>query len=201
MAAPSNGVLSSAAPICYELIQIIEDNAPRGAGGRLGAITFTTELLIAGAFVHVALAEIAHAVFGLLEIPVWGNREDAADNAAGVLMMDVSEEMAVMTLLGASWILAQRSFTGTADFADVVRSVAAQRFYNILCIAYGADSAKFAFLVRNNDLPKQRAERCEQDFRKLRVSFRQTLKPHLDSELLKLVRTQNWAARLRLQQN
>jgi hypothetical protein len=184
--------------ICYEFIQIIEDNAPRGPGGRLGSIVFTKDLLVAGAFMHAGLGEIAHAIFDQLEIPVWGKVEDAAANAAGIFTVGVSEEMATITLLGASWVLAQRSFSGTADFSDVVRSAAAQRFYNVLCIAYGFDSAKFSFLVKNNDLPKQRAERCEQDFRKLRVSFRHTFRAYLDPEMLKIVRAQNWSERLRL---
>jgi hypothetical protein len=187
--------------ICYEYIQLIEAAAPGGRSARIGPIVVNKDLLIAGAFVHVALHELAHAVFDILQVPVWGNADDAADNVAGFIMISLGEEVANITMLGTSWMFAQRGFWGTADFTDVIRSAEVQRFYNVLCVAYGSDSSKFAFLVKNNDLPKYRADRCPQDFRKLRASFRQTILPHIDQDLLKYVQAQKWSDRLRLGQN
>jgi hypothetical protein len=187
--------------ICYEYIALIEAAAPGGRSARIGPVVVTKDLLIAGAFVHIALHEMAHAVFDILQVPVWGNADDAADNVAGIIMISLGEEVANITMLGTSWMFAQRGFWGTADFTDVIRSAEAQRFYNVLCVAYGSDSSKFAFLVKNNDLPKYRADRCPQDFRKLRASFRQTILPHIDQDLLRYVQAQKWSERLRLGQN
>jgi hypothetical protein len=57
--------------ICYEYIQLIEAAAPGGRSARIGPVTVTKDLLIAGAFVHIALHEFAHAVFDVLQIPIW----------------------------------------------------------------------------------------------------------------------------------
>jgi hypothetical protein len=187
--------------ICYEYLALIENSAPSGRAARIGPMSVSKELLIAGAFVHAALHEVAHAAFDMLQIPVWGNADDAADNVAGVIMVNLGPEVTMITMLGTSWAFAQRGFWGTGNFTDVVRSGDAQRFYNVLCVAYGAEPEKFAFLIKDNDLPKHRADRCPHDYRKLQASFKQTIMPHIDRDLLKHVQAQKWSARLGLRQN
>ena len=49
------------------------------------------------------------------------------------------------------------------DYADV-HSLDRQRYYNILCLIYGSDSAGYADLVEDGDLPEGRAETCEYEF-------------------------------------
>ena len=63
-------------------------------------------------------------------------------------------------------------------FSDAVRPSEAQRFYDTLCIAYGGWPDKFGFLVDSFNLNANRAKYCQQDYRRLRRSFRQTIMPH-----------------------
>jgi hypothetical protein len=55
---------------------------------------------------------------------------------------------------------ASKPVTKTNPFADE-RGLPAQRFYDVLCIAYGADPKLFADLVDKEYLPKERAKGCE----------------------------------------
>src|SRR5688572_32230290 len=48
----------------------------------------------------------------------------------------------------------------------------AQRFYNLVCIAYGADAQLFADLVQKGYLPKERAEGCAEEYQQVRSEER-----------------------------
>ena len=56
----------------------------------------------------------------------------------------------------------------------------AQRFYNLLCIAYGADAQLFADLVQKGYLPKERAEGCAEEYQQVVYAFQMLIGPHID---------------------
>ena len=59
----------------------------------------------------------------------------------------------------------------------------AQRFYNLLCIAYGADAQLFADLVQKGYLPKERAEGCAEEYQQVVYAFQMLIGPHIDQSL------------------
>ena len=65
--------------ICYELIDQIEKVAAKGDPK-------LRQTMIAGAFIQVVVYEVAHAMFDILQIPVWGRAGDAADRLAALVM-------------------------------------------------------------------------------------------------------------------
>ena len=186
------------ATICYEYIARIEQAAP-DVKLRIGGQVFTKDDALIGAFVHVALHEVARAAFDILEIPVWGREEHAADRVAGFIMFQFGEQTAYQTLVGTSWFLSQSSAVQTGlpsgDFAytRALDGETLQRFYNTLCIAYGGDSVKFAFVKKS--LPERRANNCRWEYLQLQRSFRDTLLPYVDQDLLQKVRATNWLKR------
>jgi hypothetical protein len=182
--------------ICYEYIMAIEQNAPSASVVPISGGRITKEGIIVGAFVNEVLSEVAHAVFDVLQIPIWGNANDAADNVAALIMSQFGDAVAWRTLIGTSWFLAQRSYVGRGSFTEVVASSEAPRFYNYLCIAYSANPDNFSFL--SEDIPRERLDWCQQDYRKLVRSFKQTILPHVDQNLLKQVRAVDWMTRLKM---
>jgi hypothetical protein len=186
--------------ICYEYLHLIEGNAPVGRkpARRAEQNPLTKEAAIVGAFVHMAIHETAYAVFDILDIPLWGRKEDAADNVAGFIMLELGDDVAAITLNGTSWFLQRRGFAGPGDAAEVLRVLEAQRYYNYLCMAYGARADKFGSLVENGILPKKRAKGCARDYRRIRLGFRKLILPHVDRDLLQQVRDFKWASRLTL---
>jgi Putative metallopeptidase len=181
--------------ICYEYIAGLEQAAP-GVRLQIGGQIFTQDDALIGSFVHVALSEVARAAFDVLEIPVWGREEHAADRVAGFLMFQFGESVAYRTLVGTSWFLSQSAVlsTGlpTGDFAytRALDGEALQRFYNIVCVAYGGGGAKFAFLKKS--LPEGRANNCRWEYLQLARSFNDTFMPHVDRELMKKVQATDW---------
>jgi Putative metallopeptidase len=184
---PPNGTVT----VCYEYIAKIERLA--GTGGFMNgrAWEISKENAIVGAFVQELLHEVALGVFDTLPepIPIWGKEEDAADYVSALIMLSINSEVALRTISGVAWFLMQQrveDFYGDLDLADV-RSYAAQRLQNYLCIAYGADEETFEPLV-GKLLAKDRAATCSSAFEQLQQSFDNTIKVYMDPKLTELVR-------------
>ncbi len=177
-----------AVTICYEYIAKVDQTAPRNQPPD----GLPREMMMVGAFVQAVLHEVAIAVFDVLEIPVWGRESDAADKLAGFIMVQFGRDVALKVIVGASWFFdaSDRAWSET-DFASE-QSPEAQRFYNYLCIAFGADPASFKFLIDQKMLPERRAQRCTNEFYALRLAFAKTVLPHVDQQLLKRVQAATW---------
>src|SRR5262249_41634178 len=155
------------------------------------------ERVLIGAFVQAAFHETAHAVFDILQVPVWGRANDAADRLAAFIMVHFGGDVALHTILGTAefFRLSGHTWTGS-EFAEV-NSPEAQRFFNYLCIAVGGAPKSFAFLVNPKDkeeqlLPARRAERCKGEFEQVRMAFDLRIMPHVDPDILVKVRAIQW---------
>jgi hypothetical protein len=180
--------------ICYEQLGAIRESAPRDGGVSFGqGRELTAEQATAGGIARLILYETSFAVIDVLKIPVWGRIEEAADNVTALIMLDFGEELAWTTILGSAWYLAQRGMLGTGFFSDAARPLEAQRFYNYLCFAYGAQPRAYGFLVNGFNLPPDRARLCREEIFKLRRAFRGTFMRHVDVQLLERVKKRkNW---------
>ena len=175
--------------VCYEYLAMVERAAPE-TWVPIGRVAFVRQYAVAGAFIHVLLHEVALATFDILEIPVLGLEEHAADRVAGYIMLQFGKDVAYKTLMGTAWFLAQTSYSGTGEFSGAHgRDLDAQRFYNILCVAYGGDPTTFAFLKAEL---KNREANCQSEYQQLQTSFNKTFMPHVDRGLLAKVRTVQW---------
>src|SRR5262249_40039739 len=179
--------------ICYEYLADILKNLPPEAAP--SGITQTDAIL--GQFYYVVFHEMGHAMFDALNVPLFGRPEDAADGFAAYLMLHLgSKEDARRLITGAAYSY-KNDIQGTkvtaplAAFSDV-HGAPAQRFYNLLCAAYGADRETFADLVDKGYLPQARAKACRTEYGELNYAFQHLVKPYLDPELAKSVIQQSW---------
>jgi len=81
-----------------------------------------------------------------------------------------------------------------AAFSDI-HDAPAQRFYNMLCLAYGADPVLFAEIVEKDTveyLPKGRARNCKREYGQVTFAFNQSIRPHIDERLEKQVLDKTW---------
>jgi hypothetical protein len=186
--------------LCYEWPDWARRMAPKGelpAG-------FKAEDVVVGGFVQVVLHEMGHAVFDLLEVPVFGREEDAADQIAGFVMSEFGEGVARRTLTGEAYFWRSAAGRGNwprTSFSDE-HGTELQRYYNYLCIAYGGNPELFKDLVAVDSsgpgdetkllLPKGRAANCKYEYEQIRNAFRKTIYPHIDPVLLKEVQSLEW---------
>jgi hypothetical protein len=182
---PDSGVVT----ICYEQLKAIHDAAPQDGFVPFGqGRELTARQAVAGGVARLLLYETSFAVFDVLKIPVWGRIDEATDNVTALIMLDFGGDLAWTTILGSAWYLAQRGMLGTGFFSDAARPLEAQRFYNYLCFAYGAQPNQYGFLVNGFNLPAERARFCREELFKLRRAFRVTFMPHVDVQLLERVK-------------
>ena len=66
----------------------------------------------------------------------------------------------------------------------------AQRYYNVLCIAYGSDPVTYGDAVERGGLPPWRAEDCADEFALLKRAFEKLIMPHVDTALLSKARAE-----------
>jgi Putative metallopeptidase len=78
-----------------------------------------------------------------------------------------------------------------AAFSDA-HSAPAQRFYNLLCTAYGSDPTRYGDFVEKDYLPKSRAGSCKREYNTTAFAFRELISPHVDKELAKQILGKNW---------
>ena len=177
--------------ICYELIDKIQKVAADIADSDV------RQKVLVGTFIQVVLHETAYAVFDVLQVPVWGREDDAADRLAAFVLLQFPGDVATQTILGAAefFLASSRTWTGS-EFAEDV-SPEAQRFYNFLCIAYGGDSLDFrgwTLAARGQDplLPQQRAGQCVHEYDQVRHAFDLRIMPYIDPDLMLQVKATQW---------
>lgn len=183
--------------ICYEYLADIRKNMPTEAmpaSGVFAGITPTDAVF--GQFFYVVAHEMGHAVFDLLDVPIFGRAEDAADAFAAYMLLELGKTDARRLILGAAYsyqeyMKLQSVYVKTTVFADP-HSAPMQRYYNLLCIGYGAAPDMFGGLVENGYLPKARADNCKMEFYEMNFAFQKSIAPHLDPVLAKQVLDKSW---------
>src|SRR5215470_3153446 len=178
--------------ICYEYLAEIQRDMPK----ETTPAGVTPADAVLGQFFYVIAHEVGHAMFDLLNVPVFGHQEDAADQFAGYIILQFGKADARRLIGGAahSYKKYVQNPTVTAPltaFSDE-HGPPAQRYYNLLCLAYGADPVVFADIVDMKYLPKERASVCRGQYGELAYAFHQLIVPHLDRQLAKQVMDKSW---------
>ena len=128
----------------------------------------------------VFLHEIGHALIDAYNIPIMGNEEDAADRLSAFVNLKELGEDGLRAVLAAADAFAieskQQDRPMKRNLADE-HLLQEQRFYNSLCMIYGSDPAKHTGLVKDNYLPKERADRCQYEYKKTVDSWMRLLEP------------------------
>lgn len=107
--------------------------------------------------------ELGHAVIHQMDVPIFGQEEDAAD-ALSILLIDAlydpetAEDMAYDSA-SLFWVEADNppAFWDTHGPDE-------QRYYNTVCLFYGADPDARAEFAEDNGLPEERADTCAEEF-------------------------------------
>ena len=164
--------------VCYEYV----DELRRLAAGPDRPPGVTAQNAVHSKLLEIFLHEAGHALVDLLHIPVFGNQEEAADVFANVVLLHVRERALRDTMLGIAWMYAQEARDESAAARSLAdgHPLAGQRYYNCLCLAYGARPRLFADVVRHDELPASRAQACGDEYRRAAYAVRKLMGPYLD---------------------
>jgi hypothetical protein len=148
--------------VCYELMEhfyknfrSVGNNDQNAYNKMFDAVRF--------AFLH----EIGHALIDVYNLSITGSEEDAADRCSSFINLTELGEDGVNAVLAAADSFAidskksaapnQRSFAGEHLLQE-------QRFYNSLCMIYGSNTEKYAYILEDGYLPRERAVRCPNEY-------------------------------------
>jgi len=111
-------------------------------------------------------------------------------------MLELGKQDAARLILGAAYsyelyVRFSEVRVSSLAFADA-HSAPMQRYYNLLCISYGAAPDLFGGLVEQGYLPRSRAGSCRIEFSETKHAFQTTIVPHLDPVLAKQVMDATW---------
>ncbi len=159
--------------LCWELVEYYaglflseeqtEEEAEEGGEAVAGATAFT--------FFH----ELGHALIDIYDLPVTGREEDAVDQLATMILLEGGEEGEMAALNGAWSFLTEEEELAFWD----EHSLDEQRFYNIVCWSYGKNPEGFQYLVDDETLPEDRAERCPAEYDRMSRSWDALLEPYV----------------------
>ena len=177
--------------ICYEYIEELRKYMPAKTTPA-GIEPIDT---LVGPFFDTVLHEFAHALFDYLDVPVLGREEDAADQVAAYIYLQLGKDEARRLIMGTVYAymleVQDTAPPSMAEFADE-HSTSEQRAFNLLCIAYGADPELFEDVADWGGLPEERAEICEEEFEHISYAYHTLIGPHIDPDLAKKVFDRTW---------
>lgn len=128
------------------------------------------EANIVNAFYH----ELGHALIDTMELPVLAREEEAAD-AFSVLLLDElwppdkAEWLARDSARG--WALSASTYKGQGTELWQIYALDMQRYYNAVCLWYGADPKKRRAFADDHALPQARAKTCPDEYFQSRKSW------------------------------
>lgn len=170
---PNTGEIS----LCYELVEHYAeifmadaetDEEQEEAGASVASATMFT-------FFH----EMGHALISIYDLPVTGREEDAVDQLAVMILLEGGEDGENAAIDGAnSFVGEEEQEMDDLSFWDE-HSFDEQRFYNILCWIYGKDPEGYQYLVDDETLPADRAERCPAEYHRMSRAWESLLTPYV----------------------
>ncbi len=142
-----------------------------------------TALFVLGNTLFAVYHELGHALIDLLELPVIGREEDAADGFAAMMMIPPSpdpirDELIIAVADG--WRLQGDRVGGDRHARPTwaEHALDEQRYYAVICWLVGSDQEGFFDLAEESGMPIQRIKSCAGDFQRLKASWQDLLRRH-----------------------
>lgn len=170
--------------MCYETMKILLERGRELAVQNKLDEGYAQRYLDAN-FRFILLHETGHALITLLEIPITGREEDAVDQLATTLMLrfaGLDESTTTVTenlRMASNWFLARSTGQYNLDAYADEHALGEQRYFNLQCLLYGSDPARYLSIVTDGDLPEARAKGCPEESRRISRSWLRLLLPYV----------------------
>ena len=129
----------------------------------------------------ILIHELAHSFVDVLDIPVTGREEDAADGMATYFFTDAVDGGAEYAFSAAQFFAALQDVQGQPDatqYADE-HSLSIQRAVDIACKVAGSSEANLQEIASREVMPVARLQRCPDEYEQMANAWQALLKPHV----------------------
>jgi hypothetical protein len=132
---------------------------------------------VMSSLLFVFLHELGHGLIAMYKLPSVGREEDAADQLAGLALIEAGDNGAEIAMHVAQFFRLLALSGGKTPFFDE-HSLDAQRYYNLLCLVYGSSPDRLGSMVGDDKLPASRARKCPMEYSKISSAWNSLLKPY-----------------------
>ncbi len=122
---------------------------------------------VEGNVLSIFYHELGHALIDILQLPVLGQEEDAADTLSVVMINELWEEDYARDAAWAastSWKLSAEEYADEEETYWGVHGLDLQRHYTHVCLFYGAAPETREDFAAEFELPEERAEGCADEY-------------------------------------
>ncbi len=160
--------------VCYELMEHFYKVFRSGGFDEQNAYDKMFDA-VRFAFLH----EIGHALIDTYDLPITGSEEDAADRCSSFINLTELGEDGINAVFAAADAFNIESRNGSSNKSNLADEhlLQEQRFYNSLCMIYGSNRTKYAYIVEDKYLPSERAQKCPQEYERMAQSWSILLAP------------------------
>jgi hypothetical protein len=128
-----------------------------------------TAAFVQANLIFVFYHEAAHALIDVMQLAVLGREEDAADTLSVLLIDSLWEEESAQSILydaALAFLLysEEAEAGGESPAYWGQHALDRQRYYNLICLFYGADPDTRADLAEDLGLPEERRESCPEEY-------------------------------------
>jgi hypothetical protein len=178
--------------VCYEYLDFVKKNVPT----RMPRDGVTPDDALVGQTYYVLFHELGHAMFAYFQAPVFGGEEQGADQFSTYMMLQIGKDESFPLIMGATYtfqsFLQNPEITAPIQSFSDIHGTPAQRFFNLMCIGYGARPDIFSEVVTNHILPQGRAQDCAFEYGALAWAYDQLILPHIDQQMAQKVLDRTW---------
>ena len=170
--------------MCYETMKVLLDRGEQLAKDQQLGNDYAQKYLVAN-LRFILLHETGHALIDLLDIPITGREEDAVDQLATTLMQrfagvnESSRQVSENLRMASNWFLARSTGAYNLDAYADEHALGEQRYFNLQCLVYGSNPARYVGIVTEGDLPEARAKTCPAEARRVDKAWLRLLLPHV----------------------
>lgn len=160
--------------MCYEFFSLFAS-----AFGSMQMPEAEAREAVLGTGLFFFLHEVGHALVHLLDLPITGREEDAVDNLATLILIEIEAEDALFATLDnfETWSSQHEVTSGQLAFWDE-HSFNGQRLYDVACLMYGSAPESYPGMVGPDRLPAERAARCPGEYVQKKTSWDRLLEEH-----------------------
>ncbi|MEM8554172.1 MAG: DUF4344 domain-containing metallopeptidase [Pseudomonadota bacterium] len=131
----------------------------------LHALADEIEAFVTANVMDILYHELGHAIIDTELLPVFGKEETAADYFAAIMMHVMhSPKDARAHILHVADGYAANAEVEPHDDGSGMHDSYPERYFNTLCLLHGSAPNRTRFLLRNDWLPEDRAETCEEEY-------------------------------------
>jgi len=139
--------------------------------------SFPEESTALDAAVFVLYHEVGHALIDMLELPLSGEVEEAADALATLLSIELMSDGGRPALAAAELIASQDASASLHPWFN--HSKKTQRFRRLNCWLMGSDPGRLGWVAEDAGIDPQDADMCPAEYEEMRNHWIQLLSPYL----------------------